>query len=532
MTKRADLRCTTALGRVVAAYASAPPGFVPVPPRSPDAGTARTIGMQTVELRGPMDRETIEKRDADSAAMLEYWDLADTLIAGAQAVRDAGEKYLPRFSDEPKSRYDDRLKLTKFTNVYGDIIENLASKPFEQEITVATSDDKPAPEPIVQFAENVDGSGSNISVFGASVFYNGINNAVDWIFVDTTADTPREVPMTVAEAKARNIRPYWSRVLGRNVLAAKSKMIGAGETLTYIKIMEPGTPDRIREFERLDTGTIEWRLWEKQSDTSYRNVEAGTLSIDQIPFVPFATGRRDGKRFYWSPPMRSAADLQRELYQDESGLKYKKTLAAYSMLNGKGVKPEIDPVTKKPMPLVTGPGVVLYGPSDGNGTVGEWGYIEPSAEILKFLAEDIKETIAQLRELGRMPLTAQSGNLTVISAAAAAGKARSAVGSWAYALKDALENAMLITDKYLGIDKATYDPEINVYTEFDQFTDDKENDILSADRDRGDISRETLWEERKRRGILSSEFDADIEAQRLLDELPNDGPDTTIEGAM
>ena len=145
---------------------------------------------------------------------------------------------------------------------------------------------------------------------------------------------------------------------------------------------------------------------------------------------------------------------------------------------------------------------------------------------------DRQETIRQLRELGRQPLTAQSGNLTTVTTQVAAGKSKSAVRQWAILLKDALENAMLLTCKWLGIDPATYDPDVSVYIEFDEFLDGKDLDTLNTAREKRDISQLTYWDELQRRNVLSPDFKADLEAQRLLDEIPGDGMDTNIDPVL
>ena len=133
-----------------------------------------------------------------------------------------------------------------------------------------------------------------------------------------------------------------------------------------------------------------------------------------------------------------------------------------------------------------------------------------------------------MRELGRQPLTAMSTQLTTVTTSIAAGKAKSAVTAWSYGLKDALENALLITMKWMGID---YEPEINVYTGFDNVLDDGSDiEELGKARERGDISVETYWDELKRRKILSPEFDIEEERKRLLDEIPVDtAPDVKSE---
>lgn len=467
------------------------------------------------------------QRDADSEQMVPYWDQTDDLIKGANAVKDAGERYLLKFPMEQQQDYDFRRRNAKYTNVYGDIVETLSSKPFEKEVSLVTgegTEKKEPPEEIQQFIEDVDGSGNNLTGFAAATFYNGINSAVDWIFVDYP-NTGGEV-RTRAQAKAAGVRPHWSHVLGRNVLAARSAIIGGREVWTYIKIFEPGEPSKVRIMERTDGGTT-WELWREFRNTRNSRLEwvleaSGTISIGEIPMVPFITGRRDGKRYYFFPMMQSAADLQVELYQEESGSKNIRTLAGYPMLAGQGVKPQKGP-DDQPVTIGVGPGRSIYTGVNGDGSSGRWEFIQPDAGLMNHLKDNVKETIANLRELGRVPLTAQSSNVTVVTSAAAAGKTRSAVGACALNLKNALENALVLTCKWLGIPDTTYSPEVYVYTDFDAFLENTADlDALNKARAAGDISQRTYWAELKRRGVLSDDFDAQKELELLLEEVPGD----------
>src|SRR5690606_35170239 len=177
-----------------------------------------------------------------------------------------------------------------------------------------------------------------------------------------------------------------------------------------------------------------------------------------------------------------------------------------------------------PKKVGIGPARVLYGTPDAHNNIGRWEWIEPTAANMKFLKEDIDATKQDLRELGRQPLTAQSGNLTTITTAVAAGKARSAVVAWCLNLKDALENALVITSKFENINN--YEPEVNVYTEFDDVLDDgKDLDALDKARTRGDISHETYISELKRRKVLAPEVTIELERERLLSEVPSDNTD-------
>lgn len=483
--------------------------------------------------RATVVNDPMLKRSDDSAWMLGYWDATDDLIDGIQALRLGGQTYLPKFSDESEPEYNFRLSLTKLTNIYSDIIEGLASKPFEEPISFIKGEtgEEIAPKEFLDFAQNVDGSGNTLTVFASETFYNAINSAIDWIYVDFPKRDPKI--RTVADAKRAGVRPYWSHVLGRNVLDAQSEVIGSEETLTYMKIFEPGAPDHIREFQRNPDGTVTWRLYEYQdtkppeSDSHFVQIDSGDVSIGVIPMVPLITGRRNGRSWKIFPAMKAAADLQIELYQQESDLKYAKKLTAFPMLAANGIKPMTEADGKTPKKIAVGPSRVLYStPDSGTGKVGSWSYVEPNAQSLEFLEKGIARDQQELRELGRQPLTAQAGNITVITASVAAGKARTAVKAWAYKLKDSLENALLMTAKWIN---STYDPIVSVFVDFDEYTEGEDLEALNAARERGDLSHETYCEELKRRAVLSSNFTIERERKRLLVEVPGDGPDTEDE---
>lgn len=483
------------------------------------------------DTRAPQRVDEFEKRDPDSQFMLPYWEKVDAVMDGIDGMKLRDDEFLPRFRDEHADDYKFRQTCAKFTNVYSDIAEGLASKPFEQAVQLIEDEadaaraktrtpKTPIPEAIRQFQWDVDGSGNNLTVFAAHTFLQGINNAIDWILIDYDKRDPRVRSM--ADAKRAGRRPYWSHILARNVLSAQSRMIGGDEVITYVKIFEPGSPDHIREFERGVDGNVTWRLWEKRTSprTEYVMIDTGDISIGIIPMVPFVTGRREGRRWRFTPPMRAAVETAVNLFKQETELEYKSTMSAYSMLAGNGIERPSGPDGKPTSKLLVGPSKVLWSPprSDG-GPAGRWEWIEPSAEILKFLADRVDNTIQQLRELGRQPLTASSSNITVITAAVAAGKAKSAVKAWAYKLSDTLENALKITAMWMAVE---YDPTVHVFAEFDDWMEGEDIDALLKMHERNAISTQTLHEEMQRRGVLSSNFTNERETLRLLEDLPRD----------
>lgn len=446
---------------------------------------------------------------ADWQAMSDFWTTVNDIVEGAKAMRDAGEAYLPKFPNESKADYEFRRKTAKFTNVYRDIVEGLASKPFSKEMTLVDG----APDRINDLIEDIDGRGNHLHVFAAETFFSGINKAIEWILVDyTRADGLR----TVEDERAAGVRPYWVKIPAEKVIWVESRVIQGREQLTKVKILE--TKDRVRTFER-DADVVIWYVEEQDNEGTWAVVDNGLITIGVIPMVPFVTGRRKGAKWQFLPPMRDAVDLQVELYQQETALKYIKSLTCFPMLAGNGVNPPTDG-DSNPVRVPVGPQAVLYAPPNADGSHGEWKWIGTDAATLKFLADDITQTIKELREIGRQPLTAQSANLTVITTAFASAKGNNAVQAWALNLKDALEQALKYTAMWLGVE---FEPEVNIHTDFGlDDPDDKGPEHLLTMRERGDLSQLTLWDEFKRRGILSAEFNAETEIEeRLLQELPS-----------
>lgn len=450
--------------------------------------------------------EQLDTPSADWDAMAPYWTQVDTILEGAHAMRAMAKTYLPKFPNETQKDYKFRADSAKFTNVFRDIVEGLASKPFAQELALGEG----ASARMSQMFEDIDGRGNNLHVFAAETFFYGVARAIEWILIDYTKS---EGLVTVADEVAAGVRPYWVHVPATAVIDVQSVVAQGRERLSLVKILED--PRRLRIFERSDVGVVTWRVLEKADNEEWRQTDAGTLTISEIPMVPFVTGRRKGSLWRFHPPMRDAADLQVELFQQETALKHIKALTCFPMLAANGVTPDIDGAGN-PKPVPVGPQAVLYAPMGMDGSHGEWKFISPTADVLNFLAKDIDTTILQLRELGRQPLTAQSGNLTKITTAVAAAKGNSAVQAWALALKDALEQALVITAMWLNETSST---EVKVFTDFgvDAF-EEKAPDWLIEARKNGDISGATLRTEFKRYGILSPEFDEEAERDALLND--------------
>ena len=484
----------------------------------------------------------VDNTSADYNAMSGYWVKVASVLAGIDAIREQPQ-FLPQFPNESDADYKFRQKHSKLTNVFGDIVETLSTKPFSREVAIAN---EAPPSWATELVEDIDGKGNHLTVFAQDFFYGGIADAINWILVEFPRAENGQT-RTRADEQRAGVRPYWVRIDPRNLIAIETARINGQEEFVHVRMREDRTKrdgyreervERIRVIEREkiadnNYGPPTFKVFEKQSGSQsasdWVEVDQGTMTIEQIPLVPFLTGRRLGAGWRIKPVLRDAIDLQIDLYQQESGLKYAKEATAFPMLTGNGVQPQLnEDGTVKSVPV--GPKAVLYAPMGPDGNHGEWSFIEPSAESLTFLSNDIDTTKDDLRELGRQPLTAQTGNITVVTATFAGDKANSVIQAWSFNLKDALENAFDLTGQWIN---QSEDIEVFVNTDLSiGIADEVGPKALAGMRSRGDISLVTYWDEMKRRGILSPEFDPEVEAERIAEELPEEIDEEGRENAV
>lgn len=484
--------------------------------------------------------EPINKSN-DYLAMLDYWDIIDVILGGASVIRAAGEKYLPRFQNETLTEdasgnrydpYEPRRLHAPFTNIFEDIVQNLASKPFAHELEL----DESVGEPYVTLAEDIDGMGNNLHTFAQEVFQAAINYSITWLLVDYSRaiTRPDGQVLSLADEASQQLRPYWVHVLPTNLYAVYSDFINGREEFVHVRIYEPTLKlegyiermvQRVRVIQRpaiawdasdkpIDYGPPEYAVFEQviepgQDTGSWVLIEQGVYSIGYIPLVPVMTGTRIPGTWQLRPPLKGLAYLQIEEYQQESNLKTVLEQAAFPMLCGDGVTPDGNN-QKVPM----GPRTVLFGGSSVDGRPGTWKFIEPAGSSITALETRLEKTRSEMRDLGKQPMTQQ--NLTVITTGQVALKANSQVQAWALLFKDSLETAWKYTADWLG---RTEEPEVDVFLDFNVALDDGRGwAAVWQLRTNRDISRETALDSAKRYGYLPENFDAKQDEELLASE--------------
>ncbi|MGA0564162.1 DUF4055 domain-containing protein [Ancylobacter sp. VNQ12] len=450
------------------------------------------------------------------AALRDDWSMIRAIRAGAKAIKAAGETYLPKFPAEDADEYDRRKKSAPWRPEFEDALRALSAKPFAKEVSLAGT---PSPE-MVALAEDVDGQGNNLHNFAKEVFEGGVALGAHGILVDYP---PTEGARTRADERAAGARPYWVSINADDILALRTEQRGGRRIVSYLRIREMAV--EVEGFAETAVPKIReimpgaWKVWREQKTaagaTAWAVESEGVMTLDEVPFVFFATNERKGDQ-YVLPPLIDLAVMQIELYRAGSNKEQIFTIAGSPMLTANGMAaPEGAGV------IETGPGRVLYAPG-AEGITTSWDYIQPAAANLKEIREDIAEIIADLRRLGMQPMLPRiTGTVTATASGIDAAKAHSTLQAWALALKDALEQAFVFSAAWIAAPRSA--PEVSVHTGFAVgLYGAEEVRVLLDARKEAQISQETLWDEFQRRGVLGPQFDRGKEEKRLLDEMPGD----------
>lgn len=515
---------------------------------------------------GPrMQVEDPSTPSSDYSHSVHFWSMVSDILAGTEAMRratiagtiggpaiqqqnvpsqafaamrgtEAESPYLPKFPNEPWLEYNRRLHNAFLTNVYGDISNNLSSKPFSKTCEL----DAKTPDDLKTLAMNIDGLGNNMHVFARDVFKTAMDKGITWILCDYNI-----VPQSANLEEERNMgaRPYWVHVPVEKLLAVYSKFLNGKEVIFHARIdeqtveldgYEEVTVNRVRELNRepivdnqdkiVGFKQATWVVYEENVEKDVKTgkevrtwhpIEAGDITIGIINLVPIILGKREGTSWRVDPPLRDLAFMQVKLFQMESNLDSIKELTAFPMLAGNGINGEDK--EGKTIKVPVGPRGVLFAPSYGGNHPGTWAFIEPQGSSLTFLESQIEKHTTQMRDLGFQPL--DSTNLTVITTANVSAKANNAVQAWALMLKDALEQAWKITVMWL---KQKAEPTVFVYTDFgvdiDAASDMPELQAMEA---ASVISKKLLFDEAKRRNKLSSEANYEQDQEQLATEQAN-----------
>ena len=456
------------------------------------------------------DKNNPGKPSAAYKAMQAHWELPDALMGGTPAMRAKGKEFLPREPAESEAAYINRLERSFLFNAFARTIKSAKGRVFAKPMQLSED----VPELIGQWSEDIDLTGQHIDVFARDVFEDGMVHGISHVLVDMPQSRPGA---TVAEERAQGIRPYWVHVKAKNLVGWRSEMRGGREVLTQIRMLESSREDdgefgevsveRIRVIE-----PFRYRLFRKDAKGEWVIESEGATSF---PYVPLATFYANRTGYMMAkPPLEDMAQLNLCHWQSSSDQRHILHVARVPILFGSGLSQD-----EKGDKIEIGPNRLVMGPEGSR-----LEYVEHAGASIQAGRTDLQDLEDQMRLMGyELTLPRQSGDVTATAKAIDTADANSALEEIAGRFKDCLELALRHTANMYGI-SGDSGGSVVLNSDFNLTpAEDADLQALQAARNFGDLSRETLWSEWKRRGLLSDDFNAVEEAERLEQEGPGLG---------
>ena len=426
--------------------------------------------------------------------MEQNWELPNTLIGGESDMKLAGRKYLPQEPMENDVQYDNRLQRSTLKNFYSWAVENHTGRVFNKPI--ALSED--TPDEIKEFNKNVNLMGDNINSFYREVFRDMLIKGISYVYVDF----PRTMgDISLAEELDTDLRPYCVHIKGEQVINAVPAVINGRVVLARLHILETiEVPDGL-----WNTTTIEqirvlypgrWELYQITGDQVWELVDEGATKLPYIPVVPLY-----GKKFGFyagESPLQNLANLNRAHWQSMSDQMNITHVARVPILYGTGFNDNDK--------LTVGSNSAILGPPNS-----DLSYVEHTGKAIDSGIVELHDLedrmyIESLEMINKSSDTATSRSLDVSDA-------NSSLQVLAIKLQEMITNVNYMMEDWEDIDR---EGKAMVNTDFGlHIKDGSEANILLKMRQNGSISRETLYKEYVRRGILTEDFNGKDELSKL-----------------
>jgi len=450
------------------------------------------------------DEATVATTSLAYQAMQNRWFKMDTLLAGTEAMRVAGEDMAPRHEHETKANYADRIAGNVLFNMVDLTIRMWVGKPFGCQIQY-TDDFASHLNPLIN---DVDLNGNNLDVFARSWFKDGVAKAFSHVLVEF----PRveiDQPRSMADDDRMNIRPYFVHIRPEQLIFALSMRVNGKEVLTHIRIQEDvvsldgweevvTTQIRVLEVDMYNAGTddepnfvqkVRVDIYQQDEKEVWQVVETFWMDIDYIPLVTFYADRQGfmvGKS-----PLDDLADLNIRHWQSMSDQISILTVARFPMLACSGGDDEEGR-------LVIGPKEWLYTPDPA----ARFYYVEHKGAAIEAGRKDLQDLEKRMQSYGAEFTKERPDRESASARNLDSTEATSPLQDVTFRFNDAMNNALRMMSDWM---RKSHSGRAMVPTEFTS-PEAVELQTLYNTWNEGGLTTEEYLKELQRRGILSEEF--------------------------
>lgn len=439
--------------------------------------------------------------------MSAYWDVITPLMGGTLAMR-AAQALLPKYPAEDDEVYKERLRLSTLLPAYSETVGNMTSRVFAEPLQLG--DD--VPEQVVELASNIDNANNDINAWSVDFFREGLSHGLCHAFVD---HQKAEGVRTQADEKAAGVRPYVVMVKPEQVCGWRVRD-GVLSQVRYREMIEESDGDfgtkRVAQIRVLEPG--KWTTYRKPKEGGVWAIhDQGTTNLSVIPWVTFYTGRTGFMTA--KPPLLELAHLNIKHWQSQSDQDNILHVIRVPILVRIGVQAQYDNQGKViPPEFKVGTGALTDLPING-----DMKYVEHTGKAVDAGRQALLDLIAEMRMAGAKLLTPdKSATKTATQAEEEAAQDLSPLSRMANHFADCLAQLLQFMADYRSLGEGgtvemrgsfdvDYMPEVSLPT-------------LVAMANAGMISKETLFTEMQRRGVISDEYDWADELEKIDSQGP------------
>ena len=439
--------------------------------------------------------------------MSAYWAVITPLMGGTLAMR-ATPALLPKYPAEGDEIYKERLRLSTLLPAYSETVGNMTSRVFAEPLQLG--DD--VPEQVVELASNIDNANNDINAWSVDFFREGLSHGLCHAFVD---HQKAEGVRTQADEKAAGVRPYVVMVKPEQVCGWRARD-GLLTQVRYREMIEESDGDFgtkcVEQIRVLEPG--KWTTYRKPKEGGVWTIhDEGATNLSVIPWVTFYTGRTAFMTA--KPPLLELAHLNIKHWQSQSDQDNILHVIRVPILVRIGVQAQFDNQGKVvPPEFKVGTGALTDLPING-----DMKYVEHTGKAVDAGRQALLDLIAEMRMAGAKLLTPdKSATKTATQAEEEAAQDLSPLSRMANHFADCLAQLLQFMADYRSLGEGgtvemrgsfdvDYMPEVSLPT-------------LVAMANAGMISKETLFTEMQRRGVISDEYDWADELEKIDSQGP------------
>ena len=394
-------------------------------------------------------KSQVSKTHPEYDAMATKWQRCRDTVAGNDAVKAAGTRYLPSLKDQTTEDYEAYKTRAKWFGATWRTIQALTGMLFRRPPVVETS------ESVNALLEDVTMSGVSFITFAQQIAMETLTVGRVGILVDYPSQSTEG--MTAAEAAKLNLRPVMQRYEAENIINWKTAWIGNKTVLTLVVLTEDAALEG-NEFEHktetryrvLDLFNGAYRVRVFRIDDKGEDEQIGgdifpVMSGKPLDFIPFFfLGVDDTTPQLDLPPLLDLVDLNLDHYRMSADHKHGLHFTGLPTGVITGYRPE-----NENDKLYVGAAHFLVLPDPQ----AKASFLEYTGQGLSAIVEELERTEQQMAILGARLLTAEKkATETAQTAQIHRAGESSVLSSIASTISRALTQALTLFSKWAGSD--------------------------------------------------------------------------------